>query len=337
MKPYRLDLQPCTQSPRGEARVELIRRKIEGEKVLRTTLELTLAQLLREQRDLLFASAPRPRSSSLDLAATSSTPSPPHLQPTRPRASSAAELPTENMLTMSPNTRRRRDKDEVKLTKRRRCISNKLVNLDYMLKKRSLEQRAASANLERSQKRPRTSEVIVEAYTNRGEQPRESTIGSDQCPSVGSTSPRECHDGGLTPSDWGCSPPSRSPPEATATAPTPSPWLPFTESSSSVWADPGHLPVLQHLPSEPLDCETDRCLQDVMHALAYEEQSSPSAVTTPEDHADDCLAFLESVLLGSGKGGLDEAMMGHDAILSDDDEFDLSRFLDSPSPDLLTV
>ncbi len=334
MKPYKLDLQPCTQPPRGEARVQLIHRKIESEKVLRTTLELTLAQLLREQRDLLSASAPRLRSSSLDLAATSSTPSPPHLQPTRPRASSAAELPTENMLTMSPNTRRRRDKDEVKLTKKRRRISNKLVNLDYMLKKRSLEQRAASANLERSQKRPRPSEVIVEAYTN-SEQPRESTIGSDQCPSVGSTSPQEYHDSGLAPSDWGCSPPSSSPPEATAAAPTT--WLSFAESSSSIWADPGHLPVSQHMPSEPLDCETDRCLQDVIHALAYEGQSSPSAVTTPEDHADDCLAFLESVLLGSGKGGLDEAMMGHDAILSDDDEFDLSRFLDSPSLDLLTV
>jgi hypothetical protein len=240
------------------------------------------------------------------------------------------------MLTMSPNTRRRRDKDEVKLTQKRRRISNKLVNLDYMLKKRSLEQRAASANpLERSPKRPRPSEVIIEAYTN-SEQPRESTMGSDQCPSVGSTSPREYHDGGLAPSDWGCSPPSCSPPEATATAPTAT-WLSYTESSSSVWADPGHLPVPQHLPSEPLTCETDRCLQDAIHALAYEEQSSPSAVTTPEDHADDCLAFLESVLLGSEEGGLGEAMMGHDAILSDDDEFDLSRFLDSPSLDLLTV
>lgn len=329
MQPYKLVLQPCTQPPRGEARVQSIRRKIESEKVLRTTLELTLAQLLREQRALLFSSAPRQRSSSLDLAATSPTP-PPHLQPTRPRASSAAELPTENMLTMSPNTRRRRDKDEVKLTKKRRRISNKLVNLDYMLKKRSLEQRAASADLERSQKRPRPSEVIVEAYTNR-EQLQASTISSDQCPSVGSTSPREYQ------SDWGCSPPSSSPLEATATAPTTT-WLSVAESSSSIWADPGHLPVApQHLPSEPLTCETDRCLQDVIHALTYEEQSSPSAVTTPEDHSDDCLVFLESVLLGSGEGGLDEAMMGGDAILSDDDEFDLSRFLDSPSLDLLTV
>ncbi|ELR15323.1 uncharacterized protein ACA1_221040 [Acanthamoeba castellanii str. Neff] len=109
------------------------------------------------------------------------------------------------MLTMSPNTRRRRDKDEVKLTKKRRRISNKLVNLDYMLKKRSLEQRAASADLERSQKRPRPSEVIVEAYTNR-EQLQASTISSDQCPSPppqrrrrGSPSPSPLPPSGPTP------------------------------------------------------------------------------------------------------------------------------------------
>jgi hypothetical protein len=99
---------------------------------------------------------------------------------------------------MSPNTRRRLDKDQVKLKKKRKQISNKLINLDYMLKQRSQERRHRPTS-----KRPRPSTVFPSSWSG----PNTSLVADlkvetthsstnlfdqeDQCPSVGSTSPRD--------------------------------------------------------------------------------------------------------------------------------------------------
>jgi hypothetical protein len=191
MKPHTIALKPASwQQP--EAKLDSVRQEIEREKELRATLELTLAQLLREQRTLLF-SIPSPTE-------------PDHTPPSSLLPSQHA--PTTCTTAISSNPRRRRDRDHAKLKKKRAHIFNKLLNLDYVLKRRAIAERERTT---RTQRARMPAECRVPVLCSAMEEPGStSPIGQTSfgsAPPPRSPSPRSL--------DAGCTPPS-SPPALSA-------------------------------------------------------------------------------------------------------------------------